>query len=182
MLIVGRMRRPNGFVAQRELHDEVLFAREQWVDGARSSLSVDHRAAALGLSEEGAGTCAVATQLRTSVHPIRELYDRWSGLTRHLTKACVNVREVDRPDRSDHRRKPKDDDVDAINAARAAKNNRRTTTPKSKDVAVETLLVLMATRAHAVQEKRFKRSTVRCNYCGWRSSPLLTSCVIRSAI
>lgn len=59
-----------------------------------------------------------------------------AGLTRHPAKAGVTVLEVDRPDRSDRRRKGKDDDLGAINAARAAKTNRRTTTPKSKDGAV----------------------------------------------
>ncbi|MCJ0904631.1 helix-turn-helix domain-containing protein [Rhodococcus sp. ARC_M6] len=44
---------------------------------ARSSLSEKQRVTAVALFEEGAGTCAVATQLGTSVHPIRELYDRW---------------------------------------------------------------------------------------------------------
>ena len=77
-----------------------------------------------------------------------------AGLTRHLAKAGVTVLEVDRPDRSDRRRKGKDDDLDAINAARAAKTNQRTTTPKSKDGAVESLRVLRVTCAHAVREKR----------------------------
>lgn len=77
-----------------------------------------------------------------------------AGLTRHLAKAGVTVLEVDRPDRSDPRRKGKDDDLDAINAARAAKPNQRTTTPKSKDGAVESLRVLRVTRAHAVRERR----------------------------
>ena len=77
-----------------------------------------------------------------------------AGLTRHLAKAGVTVLEVDRPDRSDRRRKGKDDDLDAINAARAAKTNRRTTTPKSKDGAVESLRVLRVTRAHSVRERR----------------------------
>ena len=37
-----------------------------------------------------------------------------AGLTRHLAKAEVAILEVDRPDRSDRRRKGKDDDPDAI--------------------------------------------------------------------
>lgn len=59
-----------------------------------------------------------------------------AGLTRHLTKAGVAILEVDLPDRSDRRRKGKDDDLDAINAARAALHQRRTAIPKSKDGAV----------------------------------------------
>lgn len=77
-----------------------------------------------------------------------------AGLTRHLAKAGVTLLEVDRPDRSDRRRKGKDDDLDAINAARAALQQRRTTTPKSRDGAVESLRILRVTRAHAVRERR----------------------------
>lgn len=77
-----------------------------------------------------------------------------AGLTRHLAKAGVTVLEVDRPDRSDRRRKGKDDDLDAINAARAALHNRRTTIPKSKHGAVEALRVLRTARAQAVRERR----------------------------
>lgn len=77
-----------------------------------------------------------------------------AGLTRHLAKAGVVVLEVDRPDRSDRRRKGKDDDLDAISAARAALHQRRTVTPKSKDGAVASLQVLRVGRAHAVRERR----------------------------
>lgn len=77
-----------------------------------------------------------------------------AGLTRHLAKAGVMILEVDRPDRSDRRRKGKDDDLDAINAARAALHGRRTSIPKSKDGAVEALRMLRVTRAHAVRERR----------------------------
>lgn len=77
-----------------------------------------------------------------------------AGLTRHLAKVGVTILEVDRPDRSDRRRKGKDDDLDAINAARAALHRDRTTIPKSRDGAVEALRVLRVTRAHAVRERR----------------------------
>jgi transposase len=40
-----------------------------------------------------------------------------AGVTRHLRDAGIEVLEVDRPDRTDRRRKGKDDDLDAINAA-----------------------------------------------------------------
>lgn len=77
-----------------------------------------------------------------------------AGLTRHLAKAGITILEVDRPDRSDRRRKGKDDNLDAINAARAALHGRRSTIPKSKAGAVEALRVLRVTRAHAVRERR----------------------------
>ncbi|AAT88380.1 transposase [Leifsonia xyli subsp. xyli] len=77
-----------------------------------------------------------------------------AGLARHLAKNEVTILEVDRPDRSDRRRKGKDDDLDAINAARAALHERRTTIPKSKDGAVEALRILRVARAQAVRERR----------------------------
>ncbi|OJU39032.1 MAG: hypothetical protein BGN97_12790 [Microbacterium sp. 69-10] len=77
-----------------------------------------------------------------------------AGLTRHLARNEGTVLEVDRPDRSDRRRKGKDDDLDAINAAPAALHERRTTIPKSKDGAVEALRILRVARAQAVRERR----------------------------
>jgi len=64
------------------------------------------------------------------------------------------VLEVDRPDRSDRRRKGKDDDLDAISAARAALHGRRTSVPKGLDGAVESLRVLRVTRHTAVRARR----------------------------
>ena len=69
-----------------------------------------------------------------------------AGICRHLTEVGIEVLEVDRPDRSDRRRKGKDDDLDAISAARAALHGRRVSIPKSKDGAVESLRVLRVTR------------------------------------
>jgi transposase len=77
-----------------------------------------------------------------------------AGLTRHLVEAGFDVLEVDRPDRSDRRRKGKDDDLDAISAARAALRGRRTSVPKGKDGAVESLRVLRVTRHTAVRARR----------------------------
>ena len=77
-----------------------------------------------------------------------------AGITRHLVEAGIDVLEVDRPDRCDRRRKGKDDDLDAISAARAALHNQRTSTPKSKDGAVESLRVLRVTRATAIRARR----------------------------
>ena len=77
-----------------------------------------------------------------------------AGITRQLVEAGIEVLEVDRPDRSDRPRKGKDDDLDAISAARAALHNRRTSTPKSKDGAVESLRVLRVTRATAIRARR----------------------------
>lgn len=77
-----------------------------------------------------------------------------AGICRHLTEAGIEVLEVDRPDRSDRRRKGKDDDLDAVSAARAALHGRRVSIPKSKDGAVESLRVLRVTRQTAVRARR----------------------------
>jgi len=77
-----------------------------------------------------------------------------AGLARHLTAAGIEVLEVDRPDRSERRRKGKDDDLDAIAAARAALHGKRTSIPKGKDGAVEALRVLRVTRGTAIRARR----------------------------
>jgi hypothetical protein len=77
-----------------------------------------------------------------------------AGVTAHLAGQGVRVLEVARPDRVDRRRKGKDDTLDAINAARAALHERRTSDPKSRDGAVEALRVLRVTRASAVRARR----------------------------
>ena len=89
-----------------------------------------------------------------------------AGITRHLVEAGIDVLEVDRPDRSDRRRKGKDDDLDAISAARAALHNRRTSTPKSKDGAVESLRVLRVTRATAIRARRNALQLLRMSIPG----------------
>jgi transposase len=69
-----------------------------------------------------------------------------AGLLRHLQAAGVEVLEVTAPDRQDRRRRGKDDDIDAQNAARAALAGRRTVTPKSRDGMIESLRVLKVCR------------------------------------
>lgn len=65
-----------------------------------------------------------------------------AGLLRHLQRAGVEVLEVTTPDRLDRRRKGKDDDLDAQNAAHAAFAGIRTVTPRSRNGMVEALRVL----------------------------------------
>jgi len=77
-----------------------------------------------------------------------------AGVTRHLHEAGIASVEVDRPDRSDRRRRGKSDTLDAENAARAVLAGRRTTTPKTKDGLVESLRVLRLTRSTAVKARR----------------------------
>lgn len=133
-----------------DTHKEIHVAAV--VDTAGTLLSTH------SFSTTRAGYRALLTWVRSYGDPIRIGIEGTgsygAGLTRHLAKHDVTVLEVDRPDRSDRRRRGKDDDLDAINAARAALHQRRTTIPKSKDGAVEALRILRIARAQAVRERR----------------------------
>ncbi len=56
-----------------------------------------------------------------------------AGLLRSLPRAGVEVLEVIAPDRQDRRRRGKNDDLDAENAAHAAFAGQRTVTPRTRD-------------------------------------------------
>lgn len=77
-----------------------------------------------------------------------------AGLLRYLQQAGVEILEVTAPDRQDRRKRGKDDDLDAQNAAHAAFAGRRTVTPKSRDGLIESLRVLKACRKTAVAARR----------------------------
>jgi transposase len=77
-----------------------------------------------------------------------------AGLLRYLQKAGVAVLEVTTPDKGDRRKRGKNDDLDAQNAAHAAFAGRRTVTPKSRDGMIEALRVLKACRKTAVAARR----------------------------
>jgi transposase len=77
-----------------------------------------------------------------------------AGLLRYLQSVGVEVLEVTTPDKHDRRRRGKDDDLDAQNAAHAAFAGKRTVTPKSRDGMIESLRVLKACRKTAVSARR----------------------------
>jgi transposase len=77
-----------------------------------------------------------------------------AGLLRYVQSAGVEVLEVTTPDKNDRRKRGKDDDLDAQNAAHAAFSGKRTVTPKSRDGMVESLRVLKACRKTAVAARR----------------------------
>src|SRR5687767_4869747 len=77
-----------------------------------------------------------------------------AGLLRHLQDAGVEVLEVTTPDKGDRRKRGKNDDLDAQNAAHAAFAGKRTVTPKSRDGMIEALRVLKACRKTAVAARR----------------------------
>lgn len=62
-----------------------------------------------------------------------------AGLLRFMQQAGVTVLEVTAPDRQDRRKRGKNDDIDAQNAAHAAFAGKRTVTPRSRDGMFEAL-------------------------------------------
>lgn len=77
-----------------------------------------------------------------------------AGLLRFLQQAGVTVLEVTAPDKQDRRKRGKNDDLDAQNAAHAAFAGKRTVTPRSRDGMVEALRVLVACRKTAVTARK----------------------------
>ncbi len=76
-----------------------------------------------------------------------------AGLTRHLTAACVDVREVNRPDRADRRLHGKSDPLDAEAAARAVLAGRAKARPKTRDGEVEAIRMLRLVYTTAVTSR-----------------------------
>src|SRR6476619_6792951 len=89
-----------------------------------------------------------------------------AGLLRSMQNAGVEVLEVTAPDKPDRRRRGKNDDLDAQNAAHAAFAGKRTVTPRSRDGMIEALRVLSACRKTAVAARRIAlqmiQNTVVC--------------------
>lgn len=77
-----------------------------------------------------------------------------AGLLRYLQQAQVTVLEVTAPDKSDRRKRSKDDTLDAYNAAHAAFADVRTVTPKTRDGMIESLRVLKVCRKTAISARR----------------------------
>ena len=69
-----------------------------------------------------------------------------AGLARHLRGEGVLVIEVDRPNRQERRRNGKSDELDAIEAARAALSGRASGITKSADGDVEAIRALLVAR------------------------------------
>ena len=77
-----------------------------------------------------------------------------AGISRHLALSGTPVLEVTGPDRAGRRAKGKDDSLDAIAAAEAARTGRRVQVAKDRAGAVEALRVLRTTRKTAVKCRR----------------------------
>jgi transposase len=74
-----------------------------------------------------------------------------AGLARHLRGQGVLVIEVDRPNRQERRRNGKSDELDAIEAARAALSGRASGIAKSADGDVEAIRALLVARRSGPQ-------------------------------
>ncbi|EIM30996.1 hypothetical protein MicloDRAFT_00002770 [Microvirga lotononidis] len=77
-----------------------------------------------------------------------------AGLLRSMQNAGVEVLEVTTPEKQDRRKRGKNDDLDAQNAAHAAFAGKRTVTPKTRDGMIESLRVLKACRKTALAARR----------------------------
>ena len=77
-----------------------------------------------------------------------------AGITRHLALAGVPVLEVTGPDPASRRAKGKDDTLDPIATAEAARTRRRVQVAKDRCGAVEALWVLRTTRKTAMKCRR----------------------------
>ena len=77
-----------------------------------------------------------------------------AGITRHLALSGIPVLEVTGPDPASRRAKGKDDALDAISAAEAARARRRVQVAKDRSGSVEALRVLRTTRKTAIKCRR----------------------------
>jgi transposase len=97
-----------------------------------------------------------------------------AGLLRYMQTAGIEVLEVTTPDQHDRRRRGKNDDLDAQNAAHAALAGKRTVTPRSRDGMIESLRVLKACRKTAVAARRIAlqmiQNTIVCAPDGLREA------------
>ncbi|MBD0323486.1 MAG: IS110 family transposase [Aldersonia sp.] len=104
-----------------------------------------------------AGYRAVACWLR-SFGPVRLVGvegtgSYGAGLARHLSRAGIDLVEVDRPNRQTRHREGKSDPIDAVAAARAALSGLALGRPKSRDGDVEAIRVLTVVRRSATSER-----------------------------
>ena len=86
-----------------------------------------------------------------------------AGLMRYLQQAGVKVLEVTAPDKTDRRKRGKDDTFDAENAAHAAFAGIRAVTPKTRDGMIESLRVLKICRKSAISARRVALQMIQTN-------------------
>lgn len=135
-----------GVDTHKDLHVAAVVDQHDQVLGSRSFATTRH-----GYKQMLAWMRSFGTLRRVGVEATGTY---GAGLLRYLQRAGVEVLEVTTPDRGDRRKRGKNDDLDAQNAAHAAFAGRRTVTPKSRDGMIESLRVLRACRKTAVAARR----------------------------
>jgi len=86
-----------------------------------------------------------------------------AGLMRYLHHTGIDILEVTAPDKTDRRKRGKNDCIDAENAAHAAYAGIRTVTPKTRAGMVESLRVLKMCRKTAVAARRVALQMIQMN-------------------
>src|SRR5271168_3411218 len=146
-VIEGKERRIVGGVdTHKDLHVAAVVDERDRVIGTRSFATTRQ-----GYRQMLAWLCSLGDLQRVGVESTGSY---GAGLLRFMQQAGIAVLEVTTPDRQDRRRRGKNDDLDAQNAAHAAFAGKRTVTPRSRDGMIESLRVLKACRKTAVAARR----------------------------
>ena len=146
-VIEGKERRIVGGVdTHKDLHVAAVVDERDRVIGTRSFATTRQ-----GYRQMLAWMCSLGDLQRVGV---KSTGSYGAGLLRFMQRAGIEVLEVTTPDRQDRRRRGKNDDLDAQNAAHAAFAGQRTVTPRSRDGMIESLRVLMTCRKTAVTARR----------------------------
>ncbi len=146
-VIEGKERRiVGGADTHKDLHVAAVVDERDRVIGTRSFATTRQ-----GYRQMLAWMCSLGDLQRVGV---KSTGSYGAGLLRFMQRAGIEVLEVTTPDRQDRRRRGKNDDLDAQNAAHAAFAGQRTVTPRSRDGMIELLRVLMTCRKTAVTARR----------------------------
>ena len=129
-VIEGKERRIVGGVdTHKDLHVAAVVDERDRVIGTRSFATTRQ-----GYRQMLAWMCSLGDLQRVGVESTGSY---GAGLLRFMQRAGIEVLEVTTPDRQDRRRRGKNDDLDAQNAAHAAFAGQRTVTPRSRDGMIE---------------------------------------------
>ena len=144
----GTRRIVGGVDTHKDLHVAAVVDEQDRVVGTRSFVTTRQ-----GYRQMLAWMRAFGDLQRIGVEFDWELWRRPSPF-HAASRDCGSRGHITTPDKQDRRRRGKNDDLDAQNAAHAAFAGQRTVTPRSRDGMIESLRVLMACRKTAVSARR----------------------------
>ena len=144
----GTRRIVGGVDTHKDLHVAAVVDEQDRVIGTRSFATTRH-----GYRQMLAWMRAFGDLQRIGVESTGSY---GAGLLRFMQQAGIAVLEVTTPDKQDRRRRGKNDDLDAQNAAHAAFAGQRTVTPRSRDGMIE-----IPTCSHGLPEDRGERQARR---------------------